>query len=73
MSSAQTDAWVADFGIGIGAAAMLVGGYLFATGGAHEEEGLPTAAPPPPPQAGEWKFRMAGGAHGAEAILTRSF
>ena len=73
MSSAQTDAWVADFGIGIGAVAMVVGGILFATGGAHEEAGPAPAGAPPKDAASPWGFRFASGAHGGEAILTRSF
>jgi hypothetical protein len=33
MSSAKTDAWVADIGIGVGAVAIAAGAYLFITGG----------------------------------------
>jgi hypothetical protein len=71
MSTAQTYAWVADFGIGIGAAAIVAGGVLFALGTPHYEEG-PSPAPPPPPEA-SWGFRFVSSAHGGEAILTRSF
>jgi hypothetical protein len=71
MSSAQTDAWLADIGIGVGAAAVVAGVVLFVTGGAKEEETAPTA-PPPPPQA-SWGVRAIGDAHGGGAVLTRSF
>ncbi len=70
MSSAQTDAWVADIGIGVGAAAVVAGVVLFATGGAHEEAGSPAPAGPPP---SAWNFTVVNGAHGGEALLTRSF
>jgi hypothetical protein len=72
MSSAQTDAWVADFGIGIGAAAVVAGAVLFATGGVKEEPG-PAPAGAPKEQASSWGFRVVSGAHGGEAFLTRSF
>ncbi|MGO8995912.1 MAG: hypothetical protein ACLQVI_21575 [Polyangiaceae bacterium] len=72
MSTAQTDAWVADFGIGIGAAAIVVGGVMILTGGAKEEAG-PAPKGAPPKEASAWGFRVVSGAHGGEAFLTRSF
>jgi hypothetical protein len=70
MSAAQTDAWSADFGIGIGAAAIVAGGVLFAMGAAHYEDSR--AHDLPPPQA-SWGFRFVSAAHGGEAFITRSF
>jgi hypothetical protein len=72
MSSAQTDAWVADFGIGIGVAAIVAGGVLLVVGRPHEETG-PATPTAPSTQASAWGFRVVSGAHGGEAFLTRSF
>ena len=73
MSSAKTDAWVSDFGIGLGAAAMVVGGILFATGGVHEESG-PAPVGVPPKDASRWDWRITSGPHGAQGfLLQRSF
>jgi len=72
MSSAQTDAWIADIGIGVGAAAIVAGVVLFVTGGAKEEESGPPAPQAPPPQA-SWGVRAVGDAHGGGALLTRTF
>ncbi len=63
MSTAATDAWIADVGIGVGAAAAVVGGILFATGG---------AAMPGDKREG-WGWGVSGGAGGAQATLSRSF
>jgi tetratricopeptide (TPR) repeat protein len=63
MSTAQTDAWVADIGIGAGAAAIVLGGILFFTGG---------AATPPEKRAG-WGWTVTGGAQGAQAVVAHSF
>lgn len=38
MSSAQTEAWVANIGIGVGALAIAAGAYLFITGGNTEKK-----------------------------------
>ena len=73
MSTAQTDAWVADLGIGLGAAAIVVGGALYALGGAKEDSGPAPAGPPPKEASAAWGFRVVSGAHGGEAFLTRSF
>jgi hypothetical protein len=76
MSNAQTQAWVADIGIGVGAAAFVTGVVLMLTGGAHEE-GPPAQVGTPPgdharPQAA-WGLGFTGGAHGGQGFLTRSF
>jgi hypothetical protein len=76
MSSAQTQAWVADFGIGVGAAAIVTGAVLMFTGGTHEEsEPAPVGAPTNDrarPQTA-WGFRFLAGPHGGQGFLTRSF
>jgi hypothetical protein len=63
MSTAKTDAWVADVGIGAGAAAIVVGGVLFFTGGAA------TA----PEKRAAWGWTVTGGPHGAQAGVSHSF
>jgi len=71
-SSGKTDAWVSDFGIGLGVAALVTGGILFATGGVHEETG-PTPVGVPPKE-GKWDWRFTSGPHGAQGfLLQRSF
>jgi hypothetical protein len=76
MSNAQTQAWVADVGIGVGAAAIVTGTVLMLTGGAHEESGPAPAGVPASeharPQAA-WKFDLTAGPRGAQGLLTRSF
>jgi hypothetical protein len=71
MSTAQTQAWVADVGIGVGAAAIVTGAVLMLTGGAHEESGgaQPSASRP----LAAWGFRVTGGPQGGLGLLTRSF
>jgi hypothetical protein len=70
MNNASTAAWVADFTIGAGAAAALVGAYLFLTGGADGQEGSSAAMPP---AAVNWTFRPSGGAHSAGGVLSATF
>jgi hypothetical protein len=76
MSRANTEAIVADVGIGVGVAAIVTGGVLMLTGGAHELSGPAPAGVPPsdhgPPQAA-WRFDFIGGPRAAEGLLTRSF
>lgn len=71
MNSASTEAWVADFTIGAGAIAGLIGVYLFATGGAGGQEGSPAAALPP--QAWNWTWRVSGGPNSAGGVLSTTF
>jgi hypothetical protein len=77
MGGAQTDAWIADIGIGVGAAGIVAGVVLLALGGAHEESGSgPASAPAREASADEiskWGVRFVSGAHGGGAFLTRSF
>jgi hypothetical protein len=75
MSSAKTDAWVADIGIGLGAAAMVVGGVMFALGGEKQESSSspPPVGAPPKEAKGTWDWRVAPGAHGVQGVLSRSF
>ncbi len=75
MSSAKTDAWVSDFGIGLGAAALISGGVLFALGGEKQEESSspPPVGVPPKEAKGKWNWQVAPGAHGAQGLLSRSF
>ena len=72
-ANAQTDAWIADVGIGVGAAALIAGAVLFGTGGAHEETGPAPRGAPPKEASSAWGFRVVSGAHGGEALLTRAF
>ena len=71
MNSASTEAWVADFTIGAGAIAAVIGVYLFATGGAGGQEGAPAASLPP--QAWNWTWRVSGGPHSAGGVLSTTF
>lgn len=72
MSTAQTDAWVADFGIGVGAAAIIAGGLYVALGGEKQE--MPgSVVVSPKPQASGWQVRFASGPHGGEGLLMHSF
>jgi hypothetical protein len=63
MSTAKTDAWVADVGVGAGAAAIVLGGVLFFTGGAAT----------PPEKRAAWGWTVTGGARSAQAVLSHSF
>jgi hypothetical protein len=69
MSTAYTDAWIADFAIGLGAAAIIGGSVLMFVGGAREQSGPPAA----PPQQGAWRFDVTGSSHGALGVLKTSF
>lgn len=67
MNSAITEAWVADFTIGAGAAAGLVGAVLFATGGAKE-------SPLPAGTIGSgWSWRLSVGPRATGGLITKSF
>jgi hypothetical protein len=70
MNNASTAAWVSDFTIGAGAAAALVGAYLFLTGGASGQEG---SGPAMPPSALTWTWRVSGGPHSAGGVLSTTF
>ena len=73
MSTAQTFAWVSDFGIGVGAAAVLAGGLLFGFGGAHQEGSPSPSGAPPANGASSWDFHFTTSAHGGQGFLSRSF
>ena len=76
MNSAQTDAWVSDFGLIGGGIALVAGGILFATGGGHHERSpVPVGAPPKEALASppSWSFDVRTSAHGAQGMLTHSF
>ncbi|HEX8794588.1 MAG TPA: hypothetical protein VF765_26765 [Polyangiaceae bacterium] len=67
MNSAITEAWVADVTIGVGAAAGLVGAFLFATGGAHE-------SPAAPGNIGKgWSWQLSVGPRSTGGLFTKSF
>lgn len=67
MNNAITEAWVADIAIGVGAAAGLVGAFLFATGGAHE-------SPAPAGTLGKgWSWQLSVGPRNTGGIFTKSF
>jgi hypothetical protein len=69
MSSAYTDAWIADFGIGLGAAAIIGGGVLMLVGG-PKEQSVPAAAPSPQ---SAWRLDVTGSSHGALGVLKTTF
>ncbi len=71
MNSANTEAWVSDITIGAGAAAALVGAYLFLTGSEDSQEGAP--GPAMPPAAVNWTVRVSGGPHSAGGVLSATF
>jgi hypothetical protein len=74
MSSAKTDAWVSDIGIGIGVAAMVTGGVLFAVGGAKEEATQAPQGVPPKEAKGQWGWGVAPSSHGGfQGALSHSF
>lgn len=67
MNSAITEAWVSDITIGVGAAAALVGVYLFATG-------APREAPATPGTLGKgWSWQVSVGPRGTGGLFTKSF
>ena len=67
MNSAITEAWVSDITIGVGAAAGLVGAFLFATGGAPE-------SPATPGTLGKgWSWQLSLGPRSTEGFFTKSF
>jgi hypothetical protein len=70
MNNATTAAWVSDITIGAGAAAALVGAYLFLTGGAGQE-GAPE--PAAPPAAWNWSWQVSGGPHSAGGVVSTTF
>jgi hypothetical protein len=68
MNSAITEAWVADITIGVGAAAGLVGAFLFATGGAKESPVAPAGT-----LGKGWSWQLSVGPRSTGGLLTRSF
>jgi hypothetical protein len=76
MNSARTYAWGANIGIGLGAAALAVGSYLFVTGG-YEYKNLPQGADPrtarPATNAKKWDVAVNVGPMGAQGFLTHRF
>ena len=66
-SNAVTDAWVANIGIGVGAAAIISGGLLYALGGARQDDAAPAK------QGSAWSVRVLSGPRGAEAFLSHAF
>jgi len=68
MQNANTEAWVSDITIGVGAAAGIVGAILFATGGAHE-----TTQAPPGTMGKGWSWQLSVGPRSTGGLLTKSF
>jgi hypothetical protein len=68
MSTAQTDAWIADVGIGVGAAAILTGGYLLIRGQAPDGPN-----PPATERRASWDWGITGGRGNAFGFLRRTF
>jgi hypothetical protein len=68
MSTAQTDAWIADVGIGVGAAAIVVGGYLLIRGQAPDGR-----SPPAAERRSSWDWGITGGRGNAFGFLRRTF
>jgi hypothetical protein len=66
MNRANTEAWVSNFGIGLAAAGVIVGSYLFFSGGAQEQ---------PPTTIGSTGLRwnVSAGPQGATGVLSGSF
>jgi hypothetical protein len=67
MKTAQTDAWIADVGIGVGAAAVVAGFVLVITGHA------PDSGPPPAEHRSAWGWDITTGPHGAGGVFRGSF
>jgi hypothetical protein len=70
-SSAQTFAWVSDFGIGVGVAAIVLGGTLFGLGSRGEASVAPVGAPAA--TASTWDFHVTTSSHGGQGVLTHAF
>lgn len=68
MNNATTEAWVADISIGVGAAAGIVGAFLFATGAAHESPAAPAGT-----LGKGWSWQFAVGPRSTGGLLTKSF
>jgi hypothetical protein len=68
MSMAQTDAWIADVGIGVGAAAIVTGGYLLIRGQAPDGR-----SPPAAERRSSWDWGITGGRGNAFGFLRRTF
>ncbi len=73
MNNASTAAWVSDITIGAGAAAALVGAYLFLTGGSDTQEGPPGPALPPGSGKVNWTVTPSVGQHSAGGVLSATF
>jgi hypothetical protein len=68
MNKAVTEAWVSDIAIGVGAAAAIVGVYLFATGAPKESPGEA------PGTIGKgWSWQLSVGPRSTGGLLTKSF
>lgn len=65
MSKAKTASWISDIAFGVGAASLLVGGYLFFSGGSSEK--------PPAPAAASITWRVVASPGGAQGFVTGSF
>jgi tetratricopeptide (TPR) repeat protein len=70
MNNANTAAWVSDITIGAGAAAALVGAYLFVTGGESQEGPV---GPALPPAAWHWTWHLSGGPRSAGGVVSTTF
>jgi hypothetical protein len=68
MSMAQTDAWISDVGIGVGAAAIVVGGYFLIWG-----HGPDSPSPPAGERRSSWDWGVTGGRGNAFGFLRRTF
>jgi hypothetical protein len=68
MSTATTDAWIADVGIGVGAAAIVAGGYFLIWGKAPDG-----GSPPAAERRSSWDWGITGGRGNAFGFLRRTF
>ncbi len=68
MANARTEAWISDITVGVGAAAVLTGAFLFLTGAPKES---PETAPGTIGKG--WSWQLFAGPHSTEGLLTKSF
>jgi hypothetical protein len=76
MSKAHTAAVISDVGFGVGAFALLAGGYFFFTGAASAEKAVPppaAGAEAPKPVNASWSWGVVPSATGAHGFITGSF
>jgi hypothetical protein len=66
MSKAQTQAWISDVSIGVGALGIIAGSYFFFT--KEQQQEAPKQSSP-----GAWSFSASAGSSGATGVLGRSF